>query len=101
MDGLVQQTKALASDVRLSVLGWLKEPGGHFPDQLSGDPEEVGVCVSLIAKKLGVSQPTTSRHLELLRRAGFVKVRRIAGWAFYARDEAELKAYQRRLHDTV
>jgi ArsR family transcriptional regulator len=52
--------RALASDRRLQILEWLKDPGANFPPQVDGDLVEDGVCGVLIADKLGVSQPTAS-----------------------------------------
>ena len=101
MTDRVEQSKALASEARLKVLGWLKEPARHFRHQQSGAPAEIGVCVTLIAAKLGISQPTASRHLELLRRAGFVGVSRIGRWSYFARDDAGLDDYRRWLRDAL
>ena len=97
----VEQSKALASEARTTVLAWLKEPRRHFSHQETGDPEDIGVCVTLIAAKLGMSQPTVSRHLELLRRAGFVEVNRIARWSFFSRNEAGLADYREWLRDEL
>lgn len=69
------QIKALASETRLKVLSLLAEPEKHFSHQWSADPAEFGVCMTLIAEALGVAQPTASRHLDLLRKAGFIRVR--------------------------
>jgi DNA-binding transcriptional ArsR family regulator len=81
---------ALASDKRLQVLTWLKDPVAHFPPQRDGDLIEDGVCVDFIARKLGVAQPTATAHLQALARAGLVTSRRIGQWTFYKRDEAAL-----------
>lgn len=96
-----EQTKALAHAARLAVLAWLKEPGRHFAHQESGDPVDIGVCVTLIADKLGLAQPTASRHLDLLRRAGFVRAEKRGRWSFYRRDAAALADYRRWLDDAV
>ena len=93
------QAKALANRSRRAVLGWLARPGEHFAHQESGPPEELGVCVTLLAERLGVSQPTASRHLELLHRAGLVSARRVGRWTFYARDEAGLDGFRRWLDE--
>ncbi|MBB4267260.1 ArsR/SmtB family transcription factor [Roseospira visakhapatnamensis] len=97
----LEQSKALASDVRLTILTWLKTPALHFPHQVTGDPAEIGVCVTLLADTLRISQPTVSRHLEVLRRAGFLRVRRIGRWSFFARDEITLSDYAEWLRDTL
>lgn len=81
---------ALASQKRLQVLQWLKDPVAHFPPQRDGDLIEDGVCVVFIARKLGVAQPTATAHLQALARAGLVTARRIGQWTYYQRDEAAL-----------
>lgn len=97
----VEQSKALAGEPRLQILQWLREPGLHFGHQQTGDPAAIGVCVSLIAEKLAVSQPTASRHLELLKNAGFLDLRKIGKWSFYARNEAQLRAYKSWLESQI
>ena len=47
---------------------------------LIGDDE---VCVCFLVEILGVSQPTVSRHLAYLRRAGIVGARREGKWMHY------------------
>ena len=88
--------KALASDKRLAVLEWLKDPVAHFPPQQYGDLVRDGVCGLFIARKLRVSQPTASEHLRVLVQAGLIRGKRIRQWTFYRRDEkriAELKRF--------
>ncbi|MBX2855351.1 MAG: helix-turn-helix domain-containing protein [Rhodobacteraceae bacterium] len=97
----IEQSKALASETRMKILEWLKEPQRHFGHQESGDPQEIGVCVTLFADKLEMSQPTVSRHLELLRRAGFVNVNRIGRWSYFSREEDGLRNYRGWLNDTL
>ena len=63
------QIKALANETRLEILRLLDDPLCHFAQQESADPVETGVCIQLIAEHFGVSQPTMSRHIELLKRA--------------------------------
>jgi DNA-binding transcriptional ArsR family regulator len=68
---------ALASPWRLQFLEWLRDPVAHFPPQRDGDLVKDGVCVILIADKLGVAHPTATTHLQALARAGLVTSRRI------------------------
>jgi ArsR family transcriptional regulator len=89
--------RALASDKRLSILDWLKNPVRHFPPQRDGDLVKDGVCGVFIADKLGVSQPTASEHLQILCRAGLLRSKRIKQWTFYRRDEAAIRALKRSL----
>ena len=79
--------RALASERRLLILEWLKDPEAHFPPQVDGDLIDDGVCVVFIADKLGVSQPTATEHLKILAQAGFVRPKRVKQWTFYRRDE--------------
>ena len=100
-DKRVEQAKALACRARLAVLEWLRAPRLHFGHQKSGDPEVIGVCVTLITEKLAMSQPTVTRHLDILRRAGFLTVTRRGRWAFYARNDAEIERYRGWLADHI
>ena len=97
----LEQSKALASDVRLSILGWLAEPDTHFSHQMTGKPSEIGVCVTLITEKLEMAQPTVSRHLELLRRAGFLTVNKVGRWSFFQRDEAAVADFKAWINDSL
>lgn len=87
--------RALASDKRLQILDWLKDPVANFPPQVDGDLLEDGVCALFIAEKLGISQPTLSEHMKVLTSAGLVSAKRIKQWTFYRRDEARLAAVKR------
>src|SRR6185369_5248635 len=93
----VEMAKALASEKRLQILAWLKDPVAHFPPQVDGDLVKDGVCGVLIASKLGVSQPTVSEHLKVLTRAGLVRAKRIKQWTFYKRDEKRIAEVKRAL----
>ncbi|MEX2631292.1 MAG: helix-turn-helix transcriptional regulator [Tistlia sp.] len=93
--------KALASDKRLQVLAWLKDPRAHFPPQRDGDLVSDGVCGLLIAQKLGLSQPTVHGHMKLLVQAGLVRETRIRQWTFYRRDEGALAAATARLAECL
>jgi DNA-binding transcriptional ArsR family regulator len=85
--------KALASEKRLQVLDWLKDPRANFRPQVDGDLVKDGVCGALITEKLGVSQPTASEHLRILVDAGFLTGKKIKQWIFYQRDEKEIAAF--------
>lgn len=60
--------KALADRTRLRIVGLL------------GAGE---ICVCHIHESLGIPQPTASRHLAYLRRAGLVETRRDGLWVHY------------------
>ncbi|HSE40375.1 MAG TPA: ArsR family transcriptional regulator [Acidobacteriota bacterium] len=89
--------RSLASDKRLQILEWLKDPVKHFPPQVDGDLVKDGVCGVFIADKLGVSQPTASEHLKILCDAGFLRAKRIKQWTFYKRDEAMIREIKKSL----
>ena len=77
--------KALASDKRLLILHYLKEPTRHFPKQIDGDLVEDGVCADFIREKLGVSAATATQHLKVLTAAGLIRGTRIKQWTFFKR----------------
>jgi DNA-binding transcriptional ArsR family regulator len=89
--------RALANDRRLQVLEWLKDPEAHFPPQVDGDRVKDGVCLALIAEKLGVSQPTATEHMKILSQAGFVRSKRIKQWTFYKRDETRIREIKKEI----
>ena len=92
---------AVASQKRLQVLHWLKDPRANFPPQRDGDLVEDGVCVVFIARKLGVAQPTATAHLQALARAGLVTSKRIGQWTFYKRDETALADLKHRIAEEL
>ena len=71
---LVSLYQALADATRLRILAILADtPGGPGGE----------LCVCHLHASLGVSQPTTSRHLAYLRKAGLVAARRDGVWMHY------------------
>lgn len=82
--------KALASERRLQILQWLKNPENNFPAQEHGDPIQHGACNLFIVERLGVSQPAGSRHLKVLVDAGLIIATRRKGWTYYRRDETRI-----------
>lgn len=87
--------RALSNDRRLLILDWLKQPKKNFPPQVDGDLVKDGVCGLLIARKLGVSQPTASEHMKILAQAGLVRGKRIKQWTFYKRNEPQIRAIKK------
>ncbi|MDX1654151.1 MAG: metalloregulator ArsR/SmtB family transcription factor [Candidatus Competibacteraceae bacterium] len=87
---MIEQFKALASDVRLEMLKWLKNPSEHFPPTHAPNGWNDGVCVTHIQQKAGLSPSTTSNHLAVLQRAGLVTTTRIAQWTYCRRNERAL-----------
>ena len=87
--------KALASDKRLLILHYLKEPTKHFPKQVDGDLVEDGVCADFIREKLGVSAATATQHLKVLSAAGLIRGKRIRQWTFFKRCEDSIASIRR------
>ena len=87
--------KALASDKRLLILHYLKEPTKHFPKQVDGDLVEDGVCADFIREKLGVSAATATQHLKVLTAAGLVRGKRIKQWTFFKRCDDAIASIRR------
>ncbi|MEP0943591.1 MAG: helix-turn-helix transcriptional regulator [Rhizobiaceae bacterium] len=75
--------RALSNARRLLILQWLKDPVAHFPPQRDGDLVEDGVCVGFITKKIGLSQPSVTEHMQILADAGLVTSKKIRNWVFY------------------
>lgn len=89
--------KALASETRLQILEWLKDPVGNFPPQVDGDLVKDGVCSVFICNKLGIRPATGSRHLALLTQAELLIATRKKGWTFYRRNEQAITRFTRSL----
>src|ERR1700712_145413 len=66
---LADRFKALGDPTRLAIV-----------NQLAGADE---VCVCHLVPEAGLSQPTISHHLRLLRDAGLVTSERRGTWAYY------------------
>ena len=66
---LAERFKALGEPARVAIV-----------NRLAGAEE---VCVCVFVEELGLSQPTVSHHLRILREAGLVEARRRGTWAFY------------------
>ena len=93
----VTRISALANPSRLAVMRWLKQPKQHFPPQIHGDVNKVGVCCTFITDKLGIAPATTTRHMRILADAGFVRATRIGKFTYYKRVDSELKKLGRDL----
>lgn len=97
--------KALDNDIRLQIMGWLKEPEKHFPPQGVHLPEGVvfpgGVCVGSICDKAGISQSTVSHYLDMLLQAGLLESRRAGKWTYYRRNEATIQAFATYIHEVL
>ncbi len=90
---ILRVLKALASETRLTILEWLKDPVAHFPPQVDGDLVQDGVCADFIREKLGIAAATASRHLTLLTDVGLLSATRKKGWTFYRRNEQAVQSF--------
>jgi ArsR family transcriptional regulator len=75
---LAAQFKALADPARVGIVNLLS----------AGDE----ACVCTLTEALGLSQPTVSHHLRLLREAGLVQVDKRGTWSWYRLDADALAA---------
>ena len=91
--------KALANPARREILAWLKTPEKTFPGQEHSF--ELGVCAGKIFEKAGLSQSTVSAHLATMQRAGLVTSRKVGQWIFYARNEALINQFLKRIQSDL
>ena len=70
MDVFLKTVSALNDETRVLILRFLDE---HGP-----------LCVCDLQQSLDMIQSRLSRHLKLLREAGFLRVERKGTWAYYA-----------------
>ncbi|AMS15787.1 MULTISPECIES: ArsR/SmtB family transcription factor [Pseudomonas] len=94
---LIDQIKALASDIRMQMLEWLKDPEGNFPPQGHDAPKEIGICMTHLQHKAALSASSTSSHLAILQQAGLVEATRIGKWTYFRRNEAAIAAFAEQL----
>ena len=81
--------RALADPTRLRILALLQRKGGCSCDAV--DARAAGLCVCDLEKALGLTQPTITHHLKVLREAGLVDCRRLGPWLYCRRNEDALK----------
>jgi len=82
---LAQTFKALADPTRLRLLSMV----------LAGDGGEA--CVCQLTEPLGLTQPTVSHHLKVLKDAGLLTSERRGSWVWYAAVPEALAAAARTL----
>jgi ArsR family transcriptional regulator len=70
MDVFLKTVSALNDETRITILRFLDE---HGP-----------LCVCDLQSSLGMIQSRLSRHLKILKEAGFLRVERKGTWAYYA-----------------
>src|SRR3954452_16272380 len=76
-EAVARRFKALADPARVGIV-----------NLLSADHE---VCVCTLTDALGLSQPTVSHHLRLLREAGLVSVEKRGTWSYYRLEREALR----------
>ena len=89
--------KALASERRLQILDWLKDPAAHFPPQEHGDPVEHGACNSTSSTSSASASPPDHVTSRCWSTPGSSSPRRRKGWIYYRRDEAAIASVAERL----
>ncbi len=89
---MIEIFKMLSNEHRLQILFWLKEPRNHF-EAVDIEPEvdDFGVCMSIIQKKIGLSQSTTSSYLSSLVNSGLLLSVREGKWTYYKRNEQRIQ----------
>jgi ArsR family transcriptional regulator len=70
-DALATALKALADPARLRLLSLIQSQPDHE------------ACVCHLTEPLGLTQPTVSHHLRVLREAGLVEREQRGSWAFF------------------
>jgi len=70
MQTFLQTIGALNDETRLTILRFIDENGA--------------VCVCDIESAFGMIQSRISRHLKILKEAGFLRVERKGRWAYYS-----------------
>jgi DNA-binding transcriptional ArsR family regulator len=88
---LIDVLKALGNPTRLQIMEWLRTPEESFEEyEPIADRQQFGVCVTHLAAKAGLSQPTISTYMASLERAGLVQSTRIGKWTHYRRNGVEV-----------
>jgi ArsR family transcriptional regulator len=72
--------KALGDPTRLKILKLIAATGNDL-------------CVGMIARQLGISQPAVSQHLKVLRNAGLVESSRQGFHVHYRLESSKLEGY--------
>ena len=76
---------AVSDPARRRILKALKQRGCCSIGRPSG------MCACDIEQKVGLSQPTISHHMGILRKAGLVSGEKVGPWMWYQRNEKALQ----------
>lgn len=99
---LLDVIKSLSNETRLNILTWLKDPFAHFPkEELNNYTPELGVCVSDIAQKAGMSVPTVSDYLKTMSAAQMLIGTRKGQWTYYKRNEKSIQELARLIKEEL
>ncbi|MBI2677592.1 MAG: winged helix-turn-helix transcriptional regulator [Candidatus Koribacter versatilis] len=82
---LSQLLHAVSDPARRRILKALKQKGCCS----IGKPS--GMCACDIEQKIGLSQPTISHHMAILRKAGLVQAEKQGPWMWYQRNDRALQ----------
>jgi len=94
-DRLEQQLKALADPTRRRIVELLRRKGCCSCELISAaDP---GLCLCDLESQLGLSQPTITHHVQVLREAGLIATRKLGRWLYCRRNEEALDRLSDRL----
>lgn len=93
--------RALSNPRRMTIVRWLADPTANFPTQRDGDLVEDGVCVGFITKKIKLSQPAVTEHMQVLASANLVTSKKIKNWVFYKLDKELVAELLRNLSDDL
>lgn len=88
-DKRLEALRALADPTRLRILELLKKKGCCSCEEI--DERAAGMCVCDLEQELGLSQPTITHHLQVLRHAELVECVRIGTWLYCRRNEVGLR----------
>ena len=86
MRDLLDVFKALGDETRLRILKLL---------------EDEALCVCEIMEVLGMIQSRVSRHLDILKRAGFLMARREKKWVVYTWNKERINPYHLYLQELL
>lgn len=88
---MIDVFKALSNEHRIQILTWLKKPQDYFlAEDIEPEVHEYGVCMSVIQKKVGLSQSTTSSYLTSMVNIGLLTSIRHGQWTYYKRNEKKI-----------
>ncbi|SRR6266581_2240214 len=94
-ENLTQALRAIADPTRRHILKLLRERGCCSIDK------DTGMCACDIETRIGLSQPTISHHMAILREAGLVEARKLGQWMWYRRKESALRDLARELREEL